>query len=159
MAAASLVSTALGIIIILITAYVLAGSTLALTETVTTAQKDMTELQAKILGTSFRIEDPPSNLTSPLTISLYNTGNEPIADFENMDVYLLFAGKGPVLYKYRLTSDEGWWDYVPPIGSVYPSQWDPGEKMTISITYFESSLPEEIKVTTPNGISARRCFS
>jgi len=42
MAAASLVATAFGIIIILVTAYMLAGSTLAMTEVVTTAQKDMT---------------------------------------------------------------------------------------------------------------------
>jgi len=70
MAAACLVATAFGIIIIIITAYVLAGSTLATSEIVTTAQKDMTDLQIKMLGTSLEIGDPPANITSPLSLSL-----------------------------------------------------------------------------------------
>lgn len=157
MAAASLVATAFGIIIILVTAYVLAGSTLAMTEVVTTAQKDMTELQVKMLGTSLEIGDPPLNITSPLSISLYNNGNEPIRDFEKMDVYLFFPERGPVIYRYPSSTDEGW-EYTLPSQSIYPSQWDPGETMNITITYY-GSPPVEVQVTTPNGFSARRCFS
>lgn len=159
MAAASLVATAFGIIIIIITAYVLAGSTLATSEVMTTAQKDMTDLQLRMLGTSLEIGEPPANVTSPLSLSLHNTGNEPIQDFEKMDVYLFFPGTGPVLYKYTSDSGDGWWTDGSSIGDFYPTQWDPGETMTIIITYSELSTPLEIQVTTPNGVSARRVFS
>jgi flagellar protein FlaF len=159
MAAASLVATAFGIIIIIITAYVLAGSTLATSEIVTTAQKDMTEIQLKMLGTSLEIGEAPANLTSPLSITLSNTGNEPIRDFKNMEVYLFFPGTGPVLYKYSPGGGDGWWNDSRSLGYFYPTQWDPGETMTMIITYSESSTPIGIQVTTPNGVSARRVLS
>jgi len=159
MAAASLVATAFGIIIILVTAYILAGSTLATSEVVTTAQKDMTEIQLKMLGTSLEIGEPPANLTSPLSITLSNTGNEPIRDFENMEVYLFFPGTGPALYKYSPGGGDGWWTDSRSLGYFYPTQWDPGETMTMIITYSEPPPPLEIQVTTPNGVSARRVLS
>lgn len=159
MAAASLVATAFGIIIIIITAYVLAGSTLATSEIVTTAQKDMTDLQIKMLGTSLEIGDPPANITSPLSLPLSNTGNEPIRDLEKMDVYLFFNETGPLLYKYSSEPGDGWWTDRNRIGEFYPTQWDPGETMTMTITYSEPLPPFEIQVTTPNGVSARRVLS
>jgi flagellar protein FlaF len=160
MAAASLVATAFGIVIIIITAYVLAGSTLATSEVVTSAQKDMTDLQLRMLGTSIEIGEPPVNITSPLSISLSNTGNEPILvrDFGKMDVYLFFPGTGPVLYRYSSGASDGWWTDGSSIGALYPAQWDPGETMNIILTYSEPSPPREIQVTTPNGVSARRVF-
>ncbi|MDH7510141.1 MAG: hypothetical protein QHH04_03755 [Methanolinea sp.] len=159
MAAASLVATAFGIIIILVTAYILAGSTLATSEVVSTAQKDMTDLQMRMLGTSLEIGEPPANITSPLVLTLTNTGNEPIRDFEKMDVYLFFSGTGPVLYRYSSGTGDGWWNDSRSLGDFYPTRWDPGETMTMTITYSEPSTPREIQVTTANGVSARRVFS
>jgi len=153
MAAASLVATAFGIIIILVTAYVLAGSTLATTEVVTTAQKDMTELQVKMLGTSIQYVNSSIASDGIVYIEIENTGREPINGYNYMDVYLLSSERGPILYRYKSNSDEGWWDYSPPLGRINPSQWDPGEIINITVKYF-GITPVSFKVVTPNGISA-----
>lgn len=162
MAAASLVATAFGIIIIIVTAYVLAGGTLLTSEVVMNAQKDMTELQEKMLGTSMRVI---SNRTdgSYFYIQVLNDGREPIRDFEHIDVYLAHSTDGWSRYTYVSsgTPSSGEWtkesDFIRIIEgefvkeSIYPKQWDPGEITNMTIGY--PGIPEGYKIVTANGVS------
>lgn len=151
MAAATLVATAFGIIIIIITAYVLAGGTLLTSEVAMNAQKDMTDLQVKMLGTSMKVL---SNTTdgSFFYIQILNDGREPIRDFEHVDVFLFASGSWS-RFSYQNTT--------PPMGShwanvsispdvVYPNQWDPGETLNMSVS--SSATPDYFKIVTANGV-------
>jgi archaeal flagellar protein FlaF len=146
MAFASVLTSAIGILLLIITAYVLVGGTLATTETVVNAQTDMAALHVKMLGTSIKIES--TNVSGPATldISVRNTGSEPIIDLVHMDVLLMSAGTPPVLY----TKDSGWrLDSISP-DTVHPQQWDPGEVLNMTVTYTGAG-PDWVQVTTGNG--------
>ncbi|HUU75713.1 MAG TPA: hypothetical protein VMW63_06440 [Methanoregulaceae archaeon] len=147
MAAASLVATALGIVLLIVAAYILVGGVLVTSETVVETQKDMTAVQVKMLGTSLEITDVST--TNPLNITVTNSGNEPIRNFEDIDVYLMSSSVSPVLYQYGTE-----WTKVINNDVVYPNQWDPGEEITIFLTY-TGSPPSMVQITTGNGISAR----
>lgn len=130
---ASIVATALGIILLIVTAYVLVSGVLVASETVVAAQKDMTAIQVEMLGTSLEIiEATNDNLT------VTNTGSEPIRDFENMDLYIN-NGSGWDLYRYNTdwTADN---TYV-----------NPGKSVVISHNIGSSY---EVKIVTPNGVPA-----
>jgi flagellar protein FlaF len=153
MAAATLVATAFGIIIIIVTAYVLAGGTLLTSEVVINAQKDMTDLQVKMLGTSITVQ---SNSTdgSYFYIQVLNDGREPIRDFEHIDVFI-YASGGWSRYTYQNTTPPfaNHWAQQGLISphSVYPNQWDPGESLNMSVSY--GSTPDYFKIVTANGVS------
>lgn len=153
MAAATLVATAFGIIIIIVTAYVLAGGTLVTSEVVTTAQKDMTDLQVKMLGTSMEVL---SNHTdgSYFYILVLNDGREPIRDLDYVDIFTYDTPGGWSRYTYQATSPPGsqHWareSITPDI--VYPNQWDPGETLNISVAY--AGTPGYFKIVTGNGVA------
>jgi flagellar protein FlaF len=153
MAAASLVATALGIILILVTGYVLVGGALTSSEVVMAAQKDMTASQVEMLGTGMEITDvsPSSN---PAYIRVTNTGNVPILDFEYVDVFLFQSGAVPARIRYNTAGGENTWQKLSITPDViYQNQWDPGEEMNISVSYTGSS-PVAVKITTANGVSA-----
>ncbi len=154
MAAASLIATAFGIILLILTAYFLAGGALLTIETVSSAQKDMTDLQSKALGTAIEIDLANSTLSSPMYLSVKNSGNEPIKDLSKVDVYIFDAGAAPTLIRYSLSGKPDTWKMeglFPDL--VYPGQWDPGERLNMTIFY--SGSFSGIQVTTGNGISAR----
>jgi len=131
---ASIVATAIGIILLIVTAYVLVSGVLVASETVVAAQKDMTAIQVEMLGTSLEItEATDDNLT------VTNTGSEPIRDFENLDIYIFQDGEWTL---YR-TSSAGW--------TADKTYLNPGKSVVISHN-IESSF--EVKIVTPNGISA-----
>jgi flagellar protein FlaF len=129
---ASIVATALGIILLIVTAYVLVSGVLVASETVVEAQKDMTAIQVKMLGTSLEIEATNN------TIILTNTGSEPIRDFKNLDIYIYKNGEW-ILYR---TTSTGW--------SANNTYISPGKSIAIS---HNIESPYEVKVVTPNGIS------
>ncbi|OPY43787.1 MAG: hypothetical protein A4E42_01226 [Methanoregulaceae archaeon PtaU1.Bin222] len=157
MAAATLVATAFGIIIIIVTAYVLAGGTLLTSEVVINAQKDTTDLQVKMLGTSMTVLSHTSG-GSPLYIELQNTGREPIRDFQYIDVYLHDPINGWSLFPYKNTTADGYWtkiiitdgDHL--TEKIYPNQWDPDEILNISVSY-STITPDYYKIVTGNGVT------
>lgn len=169
MAAATLVATAFGIIIIIVTAYVLAGGTLLTSEVVINAQKDMTDLQVKMLGTSMRVvvnTTDGSYYTTDgeyLYLEIFNNGREPIRDFKHMDVYLPDSTTGCSLYSYVEANPPsiGNWTKNGVImrvvngeyktEAIYRNQWDPGEILRIKVNYQGS--PEYFKIVTSNGVS------
>jgi flagellar protein FlaF len=130
---ASIIATALGIILLIVTAYVLVSGVLVASETVVAAQKDMTAIQVKMLGTSLEITEATDNMTI-----VTNTGSEPIRHFENMDLFIK-DGSGWDLYRYNMdwTADK---TYV-----------NPGKNVVITHSI---KSPYEVKIVTPNGISA-----
>ncbi|HON82419.1 MAG TPA: hypothetical protein PLN56_10205 [Methanoregulaceae archaeon] len=151
MAAASLVATAIGILLLIITGYLLAGGLISLTGTMISAEKDMTALNSRIAGTSILITGTSGNTT--LSITLSNIGNERISDYEFMDVYVQAGDSVPEFYRYNPSGGRGWRiiEIVP--DTVYPGAWDPGEEMHIWVTA-DTGPYSWVQVTTPNGISA-----
>jgi flagellar protein FlaF len=153
MAAASLVATALGIILLLVTGYVLVGGALTSSQVVMEAQKDMTAAQVEMLGTGMEITavSPSSN---PIYIQVTNSGNVPIIDFDHTDVFLLSSGNVPVRIRYNSAGGDNTWQKVliyPDL--IHPNQWDPGEDLNMSVTY-SGSTPRAVQITTANGVSA-----
>jgi len=153
MAAASLVATALGIILLLVTGYVLVGGALTSSEVVMEAQKDMTAAQVEMLGTGMEIMgvSPSAN---PLYIQVRNTGNVPIPDLEHMDVFLFQSNAVPARISYGTTGAVNTWQKLsinPDV--IYKNQWDPGEVLNMSVSY-SGSAPGAVKITTANGVSA-----
>jgi flagellar protein FlaF len=151
MAAASLVATAIGILLLIITGYLLAGGIISLTGTMVSAERDATSLSAKTAGTSFRITETSGNSTLMLTLN--NTGTERISNYQSMDVYVMAGGAMPELYLYNPSGGIGWQIGCIHPDSVFPGSWDPGETMNITVTT-DGGPYTWVQVTTPNGISA-----
>lgn len=75
MAAASLVASAIGIVLLLVTSYVLVGGLAQTTETVTSAQRDMTARSVRILETELS-GLAVVNTTDGFMINMTNSGSE-----------------------------------------------------------------------------------
>jgi flagellar protein FlaF len=149
MAFASVLASAVGILLLIITAYVLVGGTLTTTETVANAQADMTALHVKMLGTSIQIENTNISAPGQLDVSILNTGSEPVADLAHLDVLLQSPGSAPVLK----TQNSGWNLVSIAPDTVHPNQWDPGETLNITVVFSDPS-PNWVQVTTANGAIA-----
>jgi archaeal flagellar protein FlaF len=149
MAFASILASAVGILLLIITAYVLVGGTLTTTQIVVNAQTDMTALHVKMLGTAVQIEY--TNISGPgqLDISVMNAGTEPITDLAHMDVLLKSGGSAPILK----TKDSGWALVSISPDTVHPNQWDPGELLNMTVSFSDPS-PDWVQVTTANGAYA-----
>jgi flagellar protein FlaF len=150
-AAASLVATAIGIVLLIVTAYVLVGGTLTATETLMNAQSEMTSARTRMLGTSVRITGW-NGTVNPLLLDVENTGSESIMDLEFMDIFLLQDGT-PVRYSYTESGVTGSWSRAsisPDL--VHPGQWDPNETLHIQVSYEAGSpVPVWAEVVTGNG--------
>ncbi|MDD1715783.1 MAG: hypothetical protein LUQ01_02190 [Methanolinea sp.] len=144
MAAASLIASAFGIILLILTAYFLAAGAVSTMEVVASAQKDMTQLQVKMLGTSIDFE--VINATSPMHILAENTGREPIRDYSHMDVYIEYETDCARIPYWGSGGDYWYSDSI--------SQWDPGEVRNLSVTY-SGGTPKAVQIVTANGITAR----
>jgi flagellar protein FlaF len=86
-----LIAAAVGLILIIIVAYVLVGSTIGTAETMASAQRDMTHLQEIRLHTDIAISPITSIITSlnmPFTITITNTGIETI-NLQNVDFFII----------------------------------------------------------------------
>jgi len=151
MAAASLVATALGIILILLTAYVIAAGILGLATSVAEAQKEMTALSIRTSGTSVRISD--STGSDPLNLVIRNTGSQ-MVDYTLMDVYLQYGSEIPEYFQYSLPPPplKRWTKVSINPDLAYPGAWDPGENITISINTGGINYTW-VQVTTPVGVS------
>ncbi len=147
MAAATLVASAVGILILVITAYVVMGGTIALSETVTTAQKALSEREAGRLHTSLEITGASAvDALKVAFLEVKNTGSETVRSPDEMGVILLHNGE-PVYY----TNTSGaWWYQISP-DTIHPGQLDPDEVMNITVTYTRDA-PTWAKVVTGNGV-------
>jgi flagellar protein FlaF len=160
MAVAEIIGAAVGVLLLIIVAYVVVGSTLTAAETVSNAQKDLTLQQEARLQTSLEITDKEKN-GPVINISVTNTGTEAVRDFSHM---VIFTHTNGDLSGYRhLTFEgscgiEGTWcipgspGIVPDI--IHPNVLDPGEKMWIMAVSPAGTNPDWCQVTTGNGVYA-----
>jgi len=166
MAVAEIIGAAVGVLLLVIVAYLLVGGTLSMAETVATAQKDLTTLQEARLRTSLTIVDHAIN-GSQLDFHITNNGNEPITDLPHMDVFSYnktdpYTDYDRYTYDDENTGSVGTW-YIPGNGfendDIHPGQLDPGVKVWIVMIPSASEpwdypKPDNIQVTTSNGVSA-----
>jgi len=151
MSAGPLVASGVGILLLVVTAYVLIGGTLTTTEVMVEAQSNLVAYQEARMRTSIAIQETVID-NQTLYVKVKNTGSESIVDFPSIDVYLQVEGE-PVYVPYG--TDLNHWSKVSiePDG-VHPGQIDPGETLTISITYAVGVTPPTwVQVVTPNGVT------
>lgn len=150
MAFASIISSAIGIILLIITAYVLVGGVLTTTQIAMNAQSDMTAVHMKMLGTAIEVDSTSVENSTPnvIYLNLLNSGSEPV-DMTQVDVFLEVPGTAPL--KIPEGSGAGTWSIISPDPDII--QWRPTEVLNMSIEY-GGSYPVVVHLTTGNGISA-----
>lgn len=157
MAVAEIIGAAVGVLLLVVVAYLLVGSTLTAAETMANAQKDLTLQNEARLRTSINITANQPSMDKTVVINVTNNGNEIISDYSHMEVYSYNGTNGFQYYTYctLCTPGTGYWtiqsfenDYI------HPNDLDPGERMNI-IASFPGVNPIRFQVTTSNGISAQ----
>jgi flagellar protein FlaF len=163
MAVAEIIGAAIGVMMLVIVAYVLVGSVLTAADVVNNAQKDNTLQQEIRLGTHFEIMNPvygenTATRIVKFNISINNIGSEVIRDFSTMDVFTYkFEGTGNYQH-LTLNSDcitpETWCYRV--LGNGIQTQLDPDKTMVINATLSNplllNPLYNTIRVVTGNGV-------
>ncbi|MGD0535548.1 MAG: hypothetical protein ABR999_08965 [Methanoregula sp.] len=158
-----LIGAAVGLILIIIVAYVLVGSTISVAETMASAQQDMTHLQEIRLDTKIEVTDVKVT-GDTVSFNVKNKGGQTITDFTHMDVLLWNGDAPPLLCSLEsgspysvswgaggITSDGGY---------TTPHSLNPGDTLTGSISLPSTSgfcVPPEnwkIKVVTVNGVTS-----
>ncbi len=177
MAVGEMIGAAIGILMLIIVAYLVVGSTLSTAEMVVNTQKDITLQNEARLNTAITIPDVHSHTTSTfpyytyrVDITVSNSGSESIGDFDYMDIYITNATAAPMLFMYDSTAvGTGGsyytrkWSYTSitttdtgDSETIHPGMLDPGESMdVIRILNFRWN-PDGALVTviTSNGASA-----
>ncbi|MDO9036064.1 MAG: hypothetical protein Q7U51_12780 [Methanoregula sp.] len=165
MAVAEIIGAAIGVVMLVIVAYILVGSVLTTTDVVLNAQKDSTLLQGARLGTRIEITSYGNSTIDPwLNFNVTNTGNEMITDFGHMDVFILTSS--PIqhnIYETTYSGSTGKWTKIgiysgPTLNDaevIHPNQLDPGEKMWVCATYNNANLIKWFQITTGNGVNAQ----
>jgi hypothetical protein len=158
MAVSEIVGAAVGVMLLIIVAYVVVSSTLFTAETVATTQKDLTLREEARLRTAFSITDQfnETETSSIIYATITNTGAETIGDFFHMDVIVYDRE----LMDYRTcTYDEtggtaGTWNIVSRFDEfIHPYALDAGERYQIRIMSY-GNQPKWFQVTTANGVYA-----
>jgi flagellar protein FlaF len=162
MAVAEIIGAAVGIVLLVIVAYVIVGGTLTAGETIATAQKDLAQLTESRFRTGIALNNDANISGDILNFNVTNTGNEMVGDFTHMDVLIQNGGDSYQHLTYAGdtcgtagTGTAGTWCYrniVP--DTIHPGQLDPGEKMWIWAT-FTGESPDWFQVTTGNGVYAQ----
>jgi archaeal flagellar protein FlaF len=160
MAVAEIIGAAVGVLLLIIVAYVVVGSTLTAAETVSFAQKDLTQINEARLKTSIALNKTEASLSGQaLNFSVANNGYEIIRDFSHMDILLSTGGESGgyqhMIYDSGTCGKPGTWcingNIVP--DTIHPGELDPGEKMWIWAT-FNAGSPVWLQVSTGNGVYA-----
>jgi len=158
MAVAEIIGAAIGVMLLVVVAYMLVGSVLTTAEVVTTAQKDLTLQNEVRLRTSITVNKTETSVSGKgLNFSVTNSGNEIISDFNHMDIYSWDGSESDYLHYTYSTScgiDNTWCKSTIVPDMIHPSQLDPGEKMWVWAT-FTGSDPLWFQVTTSNGVNAQ----
>lgn len=151
MAAAEIIGTAIGVMLLIIVAYILTGTTLITAETMANAQKDLTLRQETQLRTGFSISTISGKATY-FTYSITNDGAEIISDFAHMNVLVRTSDGVYHQCNYNATPDiSGTW-YFPNYytDSIHPHELDPGEAFQVRVTI--SPTANWFQMTTGNGV-------
>ena len=160
MAVADLIGAAVGVLLLVIVAYLLVGSVISTAQIVNAAQKSATLLEEKQLKTDFAITSATTqsdNQTSNVDINctITNTGNEVISDFTHMDVIVYNSGTETYnLYPYSAVASPGKWTIVSQGNdAINQLELSPGNFYIIEVMTSGSS-PYWFQITTGNGVYA-----
>lgn len=168
MAVAEIIGAAVGVLLLVVVAYLLVGGTLSTAETVVSAQKDITLLQESRIGTKIEIANVIAPIGGLMNFSLSNNGTTTINDLQHMDVILYDQTNGYTYYVYAEDKnnplvpldpnelyDYEWTDTEYFNDNIHSRQLDPGVTMKVEVKLPEgAAIPNSIQVTTGNGISA-----
>jgi len=156
MAAAGIIGTAVGVILLIVVAYVVVGATLTAAETMSNAQKDVTLLNQMRIGTAFTISDEIHN-SSIIYANVTNTGTEIIRDFNHMDILVFDNESGDYrVCTYDKTgggSPGSWYISNYYQDFIHTSELDPDEKFQFRINT-QGTSPEWFQITSDNGVYA-----
>ncbi|WP_292368688.1 hypothetical protein [Methanoregula sp. UBA64] len=152
MAVADLIGAAVGVMLLVIVAYLLVGSTLSTAEIVTNAQKAAALQEQTQLRTDFSLENITTE-NSFINCTIHNTGKEVISDFKHMDAVVYDrSARDFRLYQYSTDGGPGTWTITDKGTEViHPSELDPGEAYQISIQTTADS-PAWFQITTGTGV-------
>ncbi|RXE55288.1 flagellar protein FlaF [Methanoculleus taiwanensis] len=147
MSVGSLVASGIGILLLVITAYILVGGTLGTAELVVMAQGDLAIQQEMRMRTNIDVAATSLDAAGKvLYVEVENSGNEPIVSFAHMDVYLVTSGS-PIYNPYGTN----WTVVAISPDQIHPNQLDPGEVLNLSVPY-SGDDPTWVQVTTGNGV-------
>jgi len=160
MAVADLIGAAVGVLLLVIVAYLLVGSTISTAQIVTTAQKSVTLQEQVQLRTDFTITDATPGL-SGFNCTIKNTGTEIISDFTHMDVIVYDnSSNNYQLYTYNGNGEStGTWT-ISSYGNevIHAHELDPGESYILQVTTSTGTSPSWFQITTGNGVYASEFF-
>ena len=153
MGAGTIIATAVAIVLLIITGYVLIGGTISTARIVAIAQQAAAEKENERLHTGIGISAASTDTTTGMTFILVNnTGSEAIGEFDHMEVFLL---QGNVPYAYMNRSGPFNWTYtIEQPDLVHPGILDPDEAVKITVPYDTAKGNASwVQVTTANGVS------
>ena len=155
MALAGIIGTAVGVILLIVVAYVVVGATLTAAETMADAQKDVTLQNQMRIGTAFTISNQIHN-SSIIYTNVTNTGTEIIRDFNHMDI-LLYSNESDTyqicIYNTTYSTQCTWLISEHYQDYIHPSELDPGEKYQFQVNTGMFS-PDWFQITSGNGVYA-----
>jgi hypothetical protein len=168
MAGAIIITSAIGILLLVLVGYVLVGSTLASGDMIASAQKDMTALREDQLNTNITVTFTGISYPGYHDFDFYiqNTGNT-IINYQKLNMVIMTQDTSPIFINgsdavgWIGSSTVGKWQFE----GIYRdqswnaeqfdlNQWDPGEYV-----YGEIGMdphPTDLYVFTPNGATGYR---
>jgi flagellar protein FlaF len=134
MGAGTIIASAIVIVLLIITGYVLIGGTLSTAQIVMAAQRAAADKEGQRIHTQIAIFKASTNTTSQqVFIDVNNTGSEVVGDFDHVEVYLLQDG---VPYTYMNRSPQYYWNYtIYDPDTIHPTLLDPDESANITVLY------------------------
>jgi archaeal flagellar protein FlaF len=158
MAVAEIIGAAIGVLLLVIVAYLLVGGTLTTAETVVAAQKDVTLLQETRMRTSIVVTDEQPDVGNNLNFSVTNNGEEIVSDLPHMDIFSFNTATGYTHYTYdsEKTGAPYTWQIIRFENDyIHSNELDPGVKVWIKASVPSGETPvKSFQVVTGNGVSA-----
>jgi flagellar protein FlaF len=163
-AVAEIIGAAIGVLLLVVVAYLLVGGTLSAAETVVTAQKDMTLLNEARMRTTIVVTAEWIDNNSYMNFNITNTGEETVTDLPHMDVFSFDKTTGYTDLTYDNsksgTPSAGTWQVVKFYNAgIHGNELDPGVTLWIVANVPSEETPDlfhldNFQFTTSNGVSA-----
>jgi flagellar protein FlaF len=161
MPAGEVIGAALGIVLLIIVAYVLIGSVMTTSEIVVAAQKDVSVAVEARGNTRMEVTSSLFQNEGAINITVENTGGETITDFNEMEIITTTnCDPVPLIHWFSTTGATGSWNVSKiEVGTVGETQHlgtlDPGETMTVGLSV-TACTPTTAYITliTNNGVIA-----
>jgi flagellar protein FlaF len=157
MGVGTVIATAIAILLLIITAYVLIGGTLATAKTAVFAQRAASDEENQRIHTGIMITNASVNSGAEETfVEVKNTGSEVIGDFHHMEVYLLQNVTPDAYTPYTYTNLPATFNFtyrIDPPDLIHPGILDPDEVANMTVHYDATKGdPSWVKVTTSIGV-------